>query len=127
MGVWFGKKGRGLIMGIWTCHVFVGNIIGKALATYVLVSATHNYDHFAGRVNLTGAVIQYNGSLKGAPIHSSDLVNVSMSMKQADTYCDLDTKCSGYVAWPIPGSKANVSENSTLKVTFFNTSNLMNA
>eukprot|EP01048_Picozoa_sp_COSAG05_P001922 COSAG05_NODE_71_length_22071_cov_17.527149_3_plen_497_part_00 len=126
MGVWFGKKGRGLIMGIWTCHVFVGNILGKALATYVIVSKIHTYDNFAGNVNLTGAIVDYNHSLVKGLVPSLDKVNVSMTQKQADKYCDNDKMCVGYVAYPKKGSKLNVTQNSTLRVTFFNSSNLNN-
>ena len=31
MGNWFGKKNRGLLMGIWNAHTSVGNILGTAV------------------------------------------------------------------------------------------------
>uniref|UniRef100_A0A1X7UQD1 Major facilitator superfamily (MFS) profile domain-containing protein n=1 Tax=Amphimedon queenslandica TaxID=400682 RepID=A0A1X7UQD1_AMPQE len=31
MGNWFGKKNRGLLMGIWNSHTSVGNILGTAI------------------------------------------------------------------------------------------------
>lgn len=36
VGNWFGKSKRGLIMGIWTSHAAVGNIIGSIVASSVL-------------------------------------------------------------------------------------------
>ncbi|KAF8380597.1 hypothetical protein HHK36_028085 [Tetracentron sinense] len=36
MGNWFGKKKRGLIMGVWNAHTSVGNISGSLLAASVL-------------------------------------------------------------------------------------------
>lgn len=34
---WFGKSHRGLLMGIWSAHVFVGNILGSVVAALFLV------------------------------------------------------------------------------------------
>jgi sugar phosphate permease len=31
MGNWFGKKNRGLFLGIWNAHTSVGNILGTAI------------------------------------------------------------------------------------------------
>ncbi|EXC08940.1 hypothetical protein L484_003393 [Morus notabilis] len=36
VGNWFGKKKRGLIMGIWNAHTSVGNITGSLLASALL-------------------------------------------------------------------------------------------
>ncbi|CAN4085297.1 unnamed protein product [Withania somnifera] len=36
VGNWFGKKKRGLIMGIWNAHTSVGNIIGSLVASILL-------------------------------------------------------------------------------------------
>ncbi|GFZ16547.1 major facilitator superfamily protein [Actinidia rufa] len=36
IGNWFGKRKRGLIMGVWNAHTSVGNIIGSLLAASVL-------------------------------------------------------------------------------------------
>ncbi|XVF47977.1 hypothetical protein PTKIN_Ptkin03bG0153200 [Pterospermum kingtungense] len=36
VGNWFGKEKRGLIMGVWTSHTSVGNIIGSVTASGVL-------------------------------------------------------------------------------------------
>lgn len=36
VGNWFGKEKRGLIMGVWTSHTSVGNIIGSVMASGVL-------------------------------------------------------------------------------------------
>ncbi|XP_022732238.1 putative glycerol-3-phosphate transporter 4 [Durio zibethinus] len=36
MGNWFGKRKRGLIMGVWNAHTSVGNISGSLLAAGVL-------------------------------------------------------------------------------------------
>ncbi|KAF5742043.1 glycerol-3-phosphate transporter family protein [Tripterygium wilfordii] len=36
VGNWFGKGKRGLIMGVWTSHTSVGNIIGSVVASSVL-------------------------------------------------------------------------------------------
>lgn len=36
VGNWFGKKKRGLIMGIWNAHTSVGNIIGSLIASALL-------------------------------------------------------------------------------------------
>lgn len=36
VGHWFGKKKRGLIMGIWNAHTSVGNIVGSLIAASVL-------------------------------------------------------------------------------------------
>ncbi|GLJ46895.1 hypothetical protein SUGI_0989120 [Cryptomeria japonica] len=36
VGNWFGKRKRGLIMGIWNAHTSVGNICGSLMATSVL-------------------------------------------------------------------------------------------
>ncbi|XP_031483566.1 putative glycerol-3-phosphate transporter 1 [Nymphaea colorata] len=36
VGEWFGKKKRGLIMGIWNAHTSVGNISGSLIASAVL-------------------------------------------------------------------------------------------
>ena len=33
---WFGKRKRGLIMGVWNAHTSVGNISGSLLAASVL-------------------------------------------------------------------------------------------
>ena len=31
MGNWFGKKNRGLLMGVWNSHASIGNILGTAV------------------------------------------------------------------------------------------------
>ncbi len=31
MGNWFGKQGRGFLMGIWNSHTSVGNILGAVI------------------------------------------------------------------------------------------------
>ena len=31
MGNWFGKKRRGLLLGVWNAHTSVGNILGTAV------------------------------------------------------------------------------------------------
>lgn len=36
VGNWFGKSKRGLIMGVWSSHTSVGNIIGSVVASSVL-------------------------------------------------------------------------------------------
>ncbi|GJT86835.1 putative glycerol-3-phosphate transporter 5 [Tanacetum coccineum] len=36
MGNWFGKRKRGLIMGVWNSHTSVGNIVGSIVASSVL-------------------------------------------------------------------------------------------
>ncbi|KAK9665673.1 hypothetical protein RND81_14G128000 [Saponaria officinalis] len=36
VGNWFGKGGRGLIMGIWNPHTSVGNIVGSLMASSLL-------------------------------------------------------------------------------------------
>uniref|UniRef100_A0A803QTR0 Major facilitator superfamily (MFS) profile domain-containing protein n=1 Tax=Cannabis sativa TaxID=3483 RepID=A0A803QTR0_CANSA len=36
VGKWFGKKKRGLIMGIWNAHTSIGNITGSLLASALL-------------------------------------------------------------------------------------------
>lgn len=36
VGNWFGKSKRGLIMGVWSSHTSVGNIIGSVLASSML-------------------------------------------------------------------------------------------
>jgi MFS transporter, OPA family, solute carrier family 37 (glycerol-3-phosphate transporter), member 1/2 len=36
MANWFGKGKRGLIMGVWTAHTSVGNILGTVLAAAAL-------------------------------------------------------------------------------------------
>uniref|UniRef100_A0A0V0H246 Putative ovule protein n=1 Tax=Solanum chacoense TaxID=4108 RepID=A0A0V0H246_SOLCH len=36
VGNWFGKKKRGLIMGIWNAHTSVGNIAGSLVASILL-------------------------------------------------------------------------------------------
>ncbi|XWS62050.1 hypothetical protein CRYUN_Cryun07bG0177700 [Craigia yunnanensis] len=36
MGNWFGKRKRGLLMGVWNAHTSVGNISGSLLAAAVL-------------------------------------------------------------------------------------------
>nr|QWT68761.1 vacuolar phosphate efflux transporter 1 [Astragalus sinicus] len=36
LGKWFGKKKRGLIMGIWNAHTSVGNIAGSLIASAML-------------------------------------------------------------------------------------------
>jgi OPA family glycerol-3-phosphate transporter-like MFS transporter 1/2 len=36
VGHWFGKKKRGLIMGIWNAHTSIGNIMGSLIAASVL-------------------------------------------------------------------------------------------
>ncbi|KAL3532244.1 hypothetical protein ACH5RR_005765 [Cinchona calisaya] len=36
VGNWFGKKKRGLIMGVWSSHTSAGNIIGSIVASSVL-------------------------------------------------------------------------------------------
>ncbi|KAK9672767.1 hypothetical protein RND81_12G123200 [Saponaria officinalis] len=36
VGNWFGKGGRGLIMGIWNAHTSVGNITGSLIASFLL-------------------------------------------------------------------------------------------
>ncbi|KAL5985570.1 hypothetical protein ACLOJK_027555, partial [Asimina triloba] len=36
VGNWFGKSKRGLIMGFWSSHTSVGNIVGSVLASLVL-------------------------------------------------------------------------------------------
>ncbi|KAL9237145.1 hypothetical protein vseg_011731 [Gypsophila vaccaria] len=36
VGNWFGKGGRGLIMGVWNAHTSVGNIVGSLMASSLL-------------------------------------------------------------------------------------------
>lgn len=36
VGHWFGKKKRGLIMGIWNAHTSIGNILGSLIASSAL-------------------------------------------------------------------------------------------
>jgi OPA family glycerol-3-phosphate transporter-like MFS transporter 1/2 len=36
VGHWFGKKKRGLIMGVWNAHTSIGNILGSLIAAAVL-------------------------------------------------------------------------------------------
>lgn len=36
VGNWFGKRKRGLIMGIWNAHTSLGNITGSLIASYLL-------------------------------------------------------------------------------------------
>lgn len=36
VGNWFGKKKRGLIMGLWNSHTSIGNIIGSVAASFLL-------------------------------------------------------------------------------------------
>jgi len=36
VGHWFGKKKRGLIMGVWNAHTSIGNILGSLIAASVL-------------------------------------------------------------------------------------------
>ena len=31
MGNWFGKKRRGLLLGVWNAHTSVGNILGTVI------------------------------------------------------------------------------------------------
>lgn len=114
MGVWFGKKGRGLIMGVWTCHVFVGNIIGKALATYVLVQSVHKYDHFEGSLNTSGCVM-----------NQSNASHHQMQQHDAQAWCDKKSACVAYIAYPDAGSKQNVTDSSQLNVTFVTNHNLL--
>ncbi|XP_057726481.1 putative glycerol-3-phosphate transporter 4 [Arachis stenosperma] len=55
IGNWFGKRKRGLIMGIWNAHTSVGNISGSLLAASVL-------DHGWGwSFMVPGALIVFGG------------------------------------------------------------------
>ncbi|CAI5458054.1 unnamed protein product [Closterium sp. Yama58-4] len=38
MASWYGKKGRGLILGVWNAHTSVGNILGSLIASSALAS-----------------------------------------------------------------------------------------
>ncbi|KAM3686894.1 hypothetical protein ACJW31_10G036100 [Castanea mollissima] len=57
IGNWFGKRKRGLIMGIWNAHTSVGNITGSLLAASVL-----NYG-WGWSFIVPGAVIVMGGIL----------------------------------------------------------------
>lgn len=38
MGNWFGKQGRGLVFGLWTCHQYIGDIAAAIASAYILRS-----------------------------------------------------------------------------------------
>ena len=42
VGNWFGYGRRGLIMGVWNSHVFIGNILGLLVAGRAIQSVIKN-------------------------------------------------------------------------------------
>jgi hypothetical protein len=53
MGNWFGKKNRGLFLGIWNAHTSVGNILGTVVPSIWAVPGQPWYDS-----NLSVLIIQ---------------------------------------------------------------------
>lgn len=44
MGNWFGKEGRGLVFGFWTCHQYVGDLVA-AMAGYAILSSSMSWEY----------------------------------------------------------------------------------
>ncbi|KAI4327179.1 hypothetical protein L6164_019671 [Bauhinia variegata] len=59
IGNWFGKRKRGLIMGIWNAHTSVGNICGSLLAACVLEFGWGWSFIVPGALILCGGIIVY--------------------------------------------------------------------
>merc|ERR1719197_2388100 len=41
MGNWFGKKNRGFIFGLWTCHQYIGDIVAAVATAAMLNNGWH--------------------------------------------------------------------------------------
>lgn len=122
MGVWFGKKTRGLVMGIWNAHTSVGNILGGLIATFMLVAATYDYADMGGVGTHSG--VHFNQTWKSASggqvsfvydvcnyTHSKCMDKLdgevgpfyTLPMDTIHTLCDADIKCAAYVFKPLAG------------------------
>ncbi|CAM8979723.1 unnamed protein product [Rhodiola kirilowii] len=51
VGNWFGKSKRGLIMGVWSSHASVGNILGSVVASSVLEFVNPEDIGFGSQIN----------------------------------------------------------------------------
>lgn len=59
IGNWFGKRKRGLIMGVWNAHTSVGNICGSLLAASVLEYGWGWSFIFPGALIILGGILVY--------------------------------------------------------------------
>lgn len=111
MGVWFGKKTRGLVMGVWNAHTSVGNILGGLIATAMLVQASYDYSATSMPVSATAnwtQTHQVNDKPKAfvfnppqvLPVNHPPIGKYEYVMSDADLKktCDADIKCAAYVS-----------------------------
>ncbi|KAL2525185.1 putative glycerol-3-phosphate transporter 4 [Abeliophyllum distichum] len=86
IGNWFGKRKRGLIMGIWNAHTSVGNISGSLLAASVLDYGWGWSFILPGAFIILGGILVYMflaaypedvgfSGLNGSPVEAATLVD----------------------------------------------------
>ncbi|KAJ7520508.1 hypothetical protein O6H91_19G008500 [Diphasiastrum complanatum] len=59
IGNWFGKRKRGLIMGIWNAHTSVGNIVGSLIAASALQAGWGWSFVYPGLLIISGGLLVY--------------------------------------------------------------------
>lgn len=60
MGNWFGKKNRGLLLGVWNAHTSVGNILGTAVPAIWAVRGQAWYVNLISRLNIFDVACEKN-------------------------------------------------------------------
>ncbi|KAL2920454.1 putative glycerol-3-phosphate transporter 1 [Bienertia sinuspersici] len=80
VGNWFGKGGRGLIMGVWNAHTSVGNITGSLIASALLKYG------WGWSMFVPGAIIGFFGLVVFFVLPVSPL-SVGMHMGDEDANC----------------------------------------
>ncbi|ERN00707.1 hypothetical protein AMTRI_Chr13g83880 [Amborella trichopoda] len=111
MGKWFGKKKRGLIMGIWNAHTSVGNISGSLMASAML-----NYG-WGWSFVVPGLVISFVGLLVFLFLSvSPEVVDVGVEDRKSDGSVDVLKK--GQVSEPLLGEVAGQERSNGRAVGF---------
>ncbi|CAA0836715.1 Putative glycerol-3-phosphate transporter 1 [Striga hermonthica] len=109
VGNWFGKRRRGVIMGIWNSHTSIGNIIGSVVASFLLKYG------WGWSMVVPGLGIAFVGILVflflavspqfvGADLDEEDDLSMSSPKKSLLRSKSNDMDAVGFLeAWRIPG------------------------
>ncbi|TYI90438.1 hypothetical protein E1A91_D03G122700v1 [Gossypium mustelinum] len=106
VGNWFGKKKRGLIMGIWNAHTSIGNITGSLIASTLL-----SYG-WGWSFVVPGLLIAFMGILVCLllPV-SPESVGADRQEEEEDDAVDSPKKKKEGVTEPLLGSHTEMKEN----------------
>ncbi|KAK6145637.1 hypothetical protein DH2020_022457 [Rehmannia glutinosa] len=106
VGNWFGKKKRGLIMGVWNSHTSLGNIIGS-LAASILLKYGWGWSMFAPGLGISFVGVVLFFLLPVSPKSVGAVINDDEEIKEPLLKMKGDEKDEGAVgfieAWSIPG------------------------